>query len=238
MTTSRHPQLPHMLQTRRQPSPAELAAIPWLARLKPADQRFAHQALEVGDCLQGDFVCMAGKPVRYWLGVTDGLLKMSNHRADGSSISYAGLPSGSWFGEGTALKREHYRYDIQALRKSTVAALPLETFHTLLDRSIEFNRIIMSQLSERVGQFITSRETDLMNSPDSRVARTLAALVNPVLAPSTDNALRITQQELAYLVGLSRQRVNMALVKLEQEGLIGLEYGGLQVLEKNALAEY
>lgn len=238
MTASRNPALQLMLQSRRKPSAQELAAIPWLASLKPADQRLAHQALEIGDCQQGDLVCMAGKPVRYWLGVVDGLLKMSNHRADGSSISYAGLPTGSWFGEGTALKREHYRYDIQALRNSTLAVLPVDTFHTLLDRSIEFNRTIMNQLSERVGQFITSRETDRMNSPDSRVARTLAALVNPILAPSVDNTLRITQQELAYLVGLSRQRVNMALVKLSQQGLIGLEYGGLQVLDRHALAEY
>ncbi|THU00704.1 Crp/Fnr family transcriptional regulator [Lampropedia puyangensis] len=227
-----------MLQTRRTPTAQELASIPWLVSLKPQDRRLAEQALEVGDCLQGDYVCIAGKPVRYWLGVIDGLLKMSNNRADGSSISYAGLPTGGWFGEGTALKREHYRYDIQALRKSTIAALPVDTFHLLLNRSIEFNRIIMNQLSERVGQFITSRETDRMSNPDSRVARSLAALVNPVLAPSSDNALRITQQELAYLVGLSRQRVNMALVKLAQEQLIALEYGGLQVLDRAALTDY
>ena len=32
--------------------------------------------------------------------------------------------------------------------------------------------------------------------------------------------LRITQQELAYLVGLSRQRVNLALATLHEQGLI------------------
>ena len=43
--------------------------------------------------------------------------------------------------------------------------------------------------------------------------------------------LRITQQELAYLVGLSRQRVNEALAALESEGVIKVEYGGLRVLD-------
>jgi CRP/FNR family cyclic AMP-dependent transcriptional regulator len=43
------------------------------------------------------------------------------------------------------------------------------------------------------------------------VARSLAALFNPVLYPGVGEVLRITQQELAYLVGLSRQRVNEAL---------------------------
>lgn len=230
--------LPHMLQTRRAPAQDELDAIAWLHKLKPADRRLAEKAIEVGESLQGDFICMAGKPVRYWLGVIDGLLKMSNNRADGSTISYVGLPPGSWFGEGTALKREPYRYDIQALRKSTIAALPLETFHELLDRSIEFNQVIMYQLNERVGQFINGRDTDRLSNTDSRVARSLAALLNPVLVPNTANTLRITQQELAYLVGLSRQRVNAALVRMEAEGLIALEYGGLQVLDVAALRDY
>jgi DNA-binding GntR family transcriptional regulator len=43
--------------------------------------------------------------------------------------------------------------------------------------------------------------------------------------------LRITQQELAYLVGLSRQRVNEALRTLEQHAVIRVEYGGLRVLD-------
>jgi DNA-binding GntR family transcriptional regulator len=47
--------------------------------------------------------------------------------------------------------------------------------------------------------------------------------------------LRITQQELAYLVGLSRQRVNEALKTLEAQGAIQVEYGGLRVLDLMAL---
>jgi len=47
--------------------------------------------------------------------------------------------------------------------------------------------------------------------------------------------LRITQQELACLVGLSRQRVNEALAALQAQGLIRVEYGGLRVLDIDAL---
>ena len=93
------------------------------------------------------------------------------------------MPPGGWFGEGTALKREAYRYNIQALRNSVVAGLPVDTFHWLLDHSIGFNRFVMNQLNERLGQFIAAREIDRMNNPDVRVARSLAALFNPVLYP-------------------------------------------------------
>ena len=69
-----------------------------------------------------------------------------------------------------------------------------------------------------------------MNTPELRVARNLASLFNPVLYPGVGEVLRITQQELAYLVGLSRQRVNEALAALQARELIRVEYGGLRVL--------
>ena len=112
-----------------------------------------------------------------------------------------------------------------------VAGLHVDTFHWLLDHSIGFNRFIMNQLNERLGQFIAARESDRLNNPELRVARSLAALCNPVLYPGVGNVLRITQQELAYIAGLSRQRANAALQMLQEQGLVQVEYGGLRVLD-------
>jgi CRP-like cAMP-binding protein len=173
--------------------------------------------------------------VTYWFGAIDGLLKMSSDNAEGHTMTFTGVPPGGWFGEGTALKRECYRYNIQALRKSLVAGLHVDTFHWLLDHSIGFNRFVTNQLNERLGQFIAAREIDRMTNPNIRVARSLAALFNPVLYPGLGSVLRITQQELAYLVGLSRQRVNEALTTLTQQGAVQVEYGGLRVLDLQAL---
>jgi CRP/FNR family cyclic AMP-dependent transcriptional regulator len=225
-------------QRRRDPTAAELAGIPWLKLLKPQEYERAVSALKVGDAMPGDYVCRVGRPVTYWFGVVEGLLKMSSDNEQGQTMTFAGLPPGGWFGEGTALKRESYRYNIQALRKSVVAGLPVDTFHSLLDHSIGFNRFIMNQLNERLGQFIAAREIDRMNNPDLRVARSLAALFNPVLFPGVGDVLRITQQELAYLVGLSRQRVNEALTALEAQGTIRVEYGGLRILDLDALRSH
>jgi len=222
-------------QRRRRPSLVELQGIPWLPLLLPMERERAEAELLVGDAEAGDFICRIGKPVTYWFGVVEGLLKMSADSAQGMTMTFTGVPPGGWFGEGTALKREPFRYNIQALRKSVVAGLPLETFHWLLDHSIGFNRFVMNQLNERLGQFIAAREIDRMNNPDLRVARSLAALFNPVLYPGVGDILRITQQELAYLVGLSRQRVNEALSALQAQGTIRIEYGGLRVLDLAAL---
>jgi len=229
---------PSVYQRRRSPTTSELTHIPWLKLLTQAERERIVSQLVVSDPIPGDYVCRMGRPATYWFGVVEGLLKMSADSASGRTITYTGVPPGGWFGEGTAIKREPYRYNIMALRRSVVAGLPIDTFHWLLDNSIGFNRFVMNQLNERLAQFIEAREIDRSNSPDVRVARNLAALFNPTLFPGVGEILRITQQELAYLVGLSRQRVNVALNTLQEQGAIRIEYGGMRVLDLTALRAY
>ena len=217
---------------------SELSEIPWLKALQADERARALADLRVVQVSTGELLCRVGRPVTYWFGVIDGLLKMSNDTAMGVPITFTGVPPGGWFGEGTVIKREVYRYNIQALRKSVVAGLSVDTFHWLLDRSIPFNRFITQQLNERLGQFIGAREIDRLTDPDSRVARSLAALFHPVLYPGVGGLLRITQQELGYLVGLSRQRVNEALRALQADAVIRVEYGGVRVLDLDRLRRY
>ena len=222
-------------QRRRALTEQELTLIPWFGLLKDNERKRIESQLVVSDPMPGDYVCRVGRQATYWFGVVEGLLKMSTDSASGRSITFTGVPPGGWFGEGTAIKRETYRYNIMALRRSVVAGVPIDTFHWLLDNSIGFNRFVMNQLNERLAQFIEAREIDRSNDPDVRVARNLAALFNPTLFPGVGEMLRITQQELAYLVGLSRQRVNVALNRLQEEGAIRIEYGGMRVLDLAAL---
>jgi CRP-like cAMP-binding protein len=226
---------PSVYQRRRALTDEELKLIPWFGLLKDGERKRIASQLVVSDPMPGDYVCRVGHKATYWFGVVEGLLKMSTDSASGRTITFTGVPPGGWFGEGTVLKHESYRYNIMALRRSVVAGLPINTFHWLLDNSIGFNRFVMNQLNERLAQFIEAREIDRSTDPDVRVARNLATLFNPTLYPGVGEMLRITQQELAYLVGLSRQRVNVALNRLEEQGAIRIEYGGMRVLDLAAL---
>lgn len=226
---------PSLHARRRLLTDDELDGVPWLRPLTADERDRVAPQLRIGDAEPGELICRRGRTATYWFGVVDGLLKMSTETADGHTITYSGLTAGGWFGEGTVMKREPYRYNVQALRKSLVAGLPVDTFHWLLDHSIGFNRFVMNQLNERLAHFILAIEADRTPSPEQRVARNLAALVNPVLFPGVGEVLRITQQELAYLVGLSRQRVNEALKALAAQGLLQIEYGGLRILDLPAL---
>lgn len=215
-----------------------LAEASWTASL-PAELRLRLESETLTrTCAAGGLVCRRGERVDYWIGVIDGLVKMANVSTGGKSASYTGIGSGGWFGEGSVLKEEPRRYDIVALRASVVAYVPKAVFLALLDGSVAFNRFIITQLNERLAQFIALVEHGRLLGPEARLARSLAGLFNPVLYPRVGRSLPVSQEELGQLVGLSRQRVNRALKVLEEAGLLKIEYGAVTVLDLAALRGY
>ncbi|MBE2260962.1 MAG: Crp/Fnr family transcriptional regulator [Rhodobacteraceae bacterium] len=186
----------------------------------------------------GAYVCMKGEPVEHWLGVVDGLVKMASNWSSGKSTSFLGLSNGSWFGEGSLMKDEPRRYDVIALRDSRIAYMKRSRFQHLLDHSIAFNRFLLIQLNERLGQFIGIIEHERLLATDARLARCLASMFNPLLYPGSSLQLRVSQEEIGLLAGISRQRVNQALRKLEQAGLLRAAYGTLTILDLDRLRRF
>lgn len=200
----------------------------------------AQRARVLAECTErrvasGGYVCRRGEPVEHWIGVVEGLVKMANVTPEGKSTSYTGVTAGGWFGEGSMLKSEPRRYDIVAMRDTRVALMPRPTFERLLGTSLAFNRFLLDQLNERLGQFIGMVETARLHEPEGRVARCLAMLYNPQLSPGIGPRLEISQEEIGLLAGVSRQRVNQALQALERAGLLGLEYGAVVVRDLDGL---
>ena len=127
----------------------------------------------------GAFVCMKGEPVDYWMGVVDGLVKMSSDWVTGKTTTFTGLAAGGWFGEGSLLKNDPRKYDVVALRDSRIAYMNRATYLWLMDHSIPFNRFLITQLNERLGQFIGMMENERLLDTDARLARNLAAMFQP-----------------------------------------------------------
>jgi CRP-like cAMP-binding protein len=148
------------------------------------------------------------------------------------------VPTGGWFGEGSLLKDEARKYDVMALRDTRVARMPRATFDWLLETSLPFTRFLLMQLNERLGQFIGLVENDRTLDIDTRVARCLAAMFNSHLYPGLEKVVQISQEEIGYLSGASRQRANQALQLLEREGLLRLDYGGIRVLDLEGLRHF
>ncbi|MBL0123386.1 MAG: Crp/Fnr family transcriptional regulator [Betaproteobacteria bacterium] len=215
-----------------------LSSCRWAENLSAEElQRVACEVIE-RNVPAGGYVCRKGEPVGCWIGVIDGLVKMSNLSASGKLTTLTGVPSGGWFGEGSLLKDELRKYDILALRASRIAYMPRATFNRLLDTNLGFNRFLLAQLNERLGQFITLVESERLLEPDARVARSLSVLFNPVLCPDIGRQIQISQEEIGFLSGVSRQRVNQALQVLEKAGMLRVDYGSVTVLDLQGLQRF
>ena len=210
----------------------------WTRGLKPRQIARVEAETLVRDLPVGVPVCRKGEPVEHWIGLIDGLVKMTSVNPEGKTTTFTGVTSGGWFGEGSLLKDKLRKYDVVTLRDSRVAYMPRATFEWLLDTDIDFNRFLLMQLNERLGQFIGMIEHERLLEPDARVARSLAGLYNPVLYPDQAKDVQLSQEELGYLAGVSRQRVNRALQKLERAGLVKIEYGRIRILDLAGLGAF
>ena len=187
----------------------------------------------------GGFVVRTGTPADQWIGVIEGLVKMSITTSDGRAATFTGVTSGGWFGEGSLLKTgERWRYDAIALRDMRLACMPRRIFTELLDASVPFNRFVLAHLNARLSLFISLAEFDRLLGPDARVARCLASLFDPDLYPYNEPLVRLTQDEVALLSGVSRQRANRALHELESAGLLQVEFKSIRVLDLPGLRRY
>ncbi|MCX7147899.1 MAG: Crp/Fnr family transcriptional regulator [Rhodocyclales bacterium] len=86
-----------------------------------------------------------------------------------------------------------------------------------------------------------ARRYDVVALRDSRVAcmrRETFLWLLDVLHPGMESRVAISQEEVGYLAGVSRQRVNRALKVLEDAGFLTTEYGGITVLDLDGLRSF
>ncbi|MET0575748.1 MAG: Crp/Fnr family transcriptional regulator [Mesorhizobium sp.] len=217
----------------------ELArAAVWSRELSDDEIERASRGLSERQFAKGSYVCHRGDKLDYWTGVVTGLVKISAISRSGKAMTFAGAGAGGWFGEGSVLKDEPRKYDLVALRDTRLAMMQRSTFMWLYENSTAFNRFLVRQLNERMGQFIATIEYDRILDPKARVARNLSWFFNHVLYPDTGSEIEISQEELGLLAGVSRQVANRSLQELEEEGVLRADHGRITVIDLEALSGY
>lgn len=210
----------------------------WSAELSQDEIERTRRGITEKAFAKGAYICHRGDNLDAWTGVISGLVRLGTVSQKGKAITLAGMRAGIWFGEGSVLKKEARQYDLVALRDVRLAMMNTGTFFWLFENSAGFNRFLVKQFNERIGQFIALVEFDRTLDAAGRVARNIAWLCNPVLAPNAGNHLDITQEEIGLISGISRQAANQALGVLEKRKLVRVEHGGIVVLDLPGLARY
>lgn len=215
------------------PTSRFLASQSWFSGLPLLTQTQVLESLWVSTAKKGDVMLQADMPVEGWYAVLSGLVKLQSVPIKGRLSTFLCVASGDWFGEGSALNTERRRYEVVAMRDTELLCLPHAEFHRLRSTSIAFNQFLVSQLSIRVSQAMALIESSRLRTPEQRVALSLSRLFW-----GRTRKLSLSQDELANMVGISRQTVNQSLKSLAERRLVTLEFGRVEIPDDEALTNF
>ena len=199
---------------------------------------------EMGACLRSrryarnQVIFAAGDPGTSLCIVAAGRVNMVVTSPDGKELIVNALGPGDFFGEMSLLDGEPRSTDAVASEPTQLMLLRREDFLRVLDARPSVARQLLAVLTRKLRQTTQQAQDVVFLDGPARLARTLLELAGvgergadrPVALPR-----RVTQVELAGLIGATRESVNKAIAQYERQGLIQLDHGLITVLQPTAL---
>jgi CRP-like cAMP-binding protein len=211
---------------------------PWFASLSELGRK-ALFAVGARLCLRsGEILYRQGDPPGGFFGVMRGSFKVSTLREDGKEGILAVMEVGNWFGETSLLDQLPRPHDLTALETAEVLVVGKAAFDGLMCNP-DFSRAMCLLLATRVRTLYSLVEDTMLRPVSSRVARRLLALTQGDSAVSREprSAVRVSQESLAMMLGITRQTLSKELKLLAVEGVLVVGYGRIDILSLAALHE-
>lgn len=230
-------------------APAEREAIDrgrWFAGLSAMLRHDVFRLGRVRRFAHGAQIVAQGEPATDWFACASGAMRARRTAPSGRQVTLAYVEPGIWVGEAEVLHRGAHTYDVHAHGATTVLAVPEPAFRTLLRENPTFGEALLTLQARRIRYLYWMME-DLGTLPlRARLAKQLLHLhrrfgppAAPGASPGADGVplgLSLVQDELAQLLGGSRQRINLELKWMEREGALRLGPRGI-LLRDRALLE-
>ena len=213
----------------------------WFSSLSPSLRHDILRCAYVKRYKDGMLICARGEPPEEWIACARGAVRVSSTSITGKQITLTYVEPGIWFGDVAILDGDKRTHDAYAHGETTLLCVSKADFKRILAEHVEFSEAILRLNARRVRQLYGLVE-DLNTLPlRARLAKQLLHLTRSygVMSLSDSNEIRIglhlAQEELAQLLGASRQRVNQELKSMEREEVIRIEPGGLVVRNRAVL---
>lgn len=163
--------------------------------------------------------------------VTRGRIAMTRGFIDGRESVLALMEPGDLFGEMPLFDGQQRSADARALEPSTVVALPYSPVRELYDARPELLWQVVGVLSDR----LRANNEALADSMFLDVAGRTAKRLLELSGGADTFQLPVTQEELAGMVGASRERVNKALASFARLGWLDQHDRRYDILDRDAL---
>jgi CRP/FNR family transcriptional regulator, cyclic AMP receptor protein len=210
----------------------------WFAKLSPPlrEDILARAVVRrVGD---GAVLSARGAPADEWCGVAKGAVRVSSVSLSGKQITLTYVEPGTWFGDIALFDGLPRTHDGHAHGDTTLLVVRKADFRELLSRHIELYDALL-RLNCRRLRLLFDVVEDLNTRPlAARLAKQVLLLARSYGIAQGEEiriGLQLAQEDLAQLLGASRQRVNQELKAFERDGAVRIEPTRLVVLSRPKL---
>ena len=181
-----------------------------------------------------------GTQAESWCGVARGSVRISSVSLSGKQVTLTYAEPGVWFGDIALFDGLPRTHDADAHGPTTLLAVRKPDFKELLAKHTELYDALL-RLNCRRLRLMFDQIEDLNTRPlQARLAKQIVLLAKSYGIAQGEEiriGLQLAQEDLAQLLGASRQRVNQELKGFEREGAVRVEPTRLVVLSRDKLMQ-
>lgn len=186
----------------------------------------------------GQRLFMRGDPDDGLYCVLDGVIRIGAASFAGKEVLLAVIEPVNWFGEIALFDGRPRTHDAYAERDSVLFHLPRTELMTLLERSPEYWHAFGLLLTHKLRLAFEAIEEAALLPAAQRIARRLLLMAAGYGEPGVlRRVLKVPQEDLAMMLALSRQTINLTLKQFEAHGALQLRYAEIEILDAGKLAE-
>ncbi|HQY08848.1 MAG: Crp/Fnr family transcriptional regulator [Burkholderiales bacterium] len=212
---------------------------PWFSKLSPLLRNDILARSIIRRYPDGVQIGTRGAPAVDWVGVASGAVRVSSVSFSGKQITLTYVEPGTWFGDISLFDGLPHTHDATTHGPTTLLIVRKHDFNDLLSRHSELYEALL-RLNCRRLRLMFAHFEDLNTKPlAARLAKQVLILARSYGVTNGEEiriGLQLAQEDLAQLVGASRQRVNQELKGFEREGALRIEPTRLVVLSRDKLA--
>jgi CRP/FNR family transcriptional regulator, cyclic AMP receptor protein len=220
------------------PEKSTIEAGSWFNTLSPALRQAILARAVVRRLTDGALLSSRGAPAEEWCGVAKGAVRVSSVSLSGKQITLTYVEPGVWFGDISLFDGLPRTHDANAHGETTLLVVRKPDFKQLLSLHTELYEALLRLNCRRLRLMFDVVE-DLNTRPlASRLAKQVLLLARSYGIAQGEEiriGLALAQEDLAQLLGASRQRVNQELKGFERDGAVRIEPTRLVVLSKDKL---
>jgi CRP/FNR family transcriptional regulator, cyclic AMP receptor protein len=186
----------------------------------------------------GAHLSSRGAQAEEWCGVALGSVRVSSVSLAGKQVTLTYVEPGVWFGDISLFDGLPRTHDASAHGATTLLAVRKPDFLDILSRHVELYDALLRLNCRRLRLMFDVFEELNTRPLAARLARQILLLARSYGVPQGEEiriGLALAQEDLAQLLGASRQRVNQELKALERDGALRIEPTRLVVLSKDKL---